>query len=187
MSNDARIARARLALDGLSIGDAFGETNIARIGPVIDRVGQRAISSRRPWRWTDDTAMALSIVETLDAHGAIDRDDLARRFASRYDGDPARGYGAGAHRVLAAIFEGTPWQLAARALFGGAGSLGNGGGMRAAPIGAYFCDDLERAAREAALSAEPTHAHAEGQAGARGIAVAAAAACSPACAIRRRS
>ena len=46
--------------------------------------------------------------------------------------------------------------------------------MRVAPVGAYFADDLERAAAEARLSAEVTHAHPEGQAGAIAVAVAAA-------------
>ena len=45
--------------------------------------------------------------------------------------------------------------------------------MRVAPLGAYFPDDLARAADQARLSAEVTHAHPEGVAGA--IAVAAAA------------
>jgi ADP-ribosylglycohydrolase len=46
--------------------------------------------------------------------------------------------------------------------------------MRAAPIGGYFADDLEAACEQARRSAEVTHAHPEGQAGAAGVAVAAA-------------
>lgn len=46
--------------------------------------------------------------------------------------------------------------------------------MRAAPLGAYFADDLDRCVSEAALSAEVTHAHEEGIAGAIAVAVAAA-------------
>jgi len=57
------------------------------------------------------------------------------------------------------------------------GSMGNGGAMRAAPIGGYFSDDLKAAAEEAQRSAEVTHAHPEGQAGAAAVAVAAARAC----------
>ena len=38
--------------------------------------------------------------------------------------------------------------------------------MRVAPLGAYFAEDVERAASEAHLSAQVTHAHPEGQAGA---------------------
>ena len=46
--------------------------------------------------------------------------------------------------------------------------------MRVAPLGAYFADDLERTAAEAAASAEVTHAHPEGIAGGVAVAVAAA-------------
>ncbi len=46
--------------------------------------------------------------------------------------------------------------------------------MRAAPIGAYFHDDLDRVVAEASSSAEPTHQHPEGRAGAVAVAVAAA-------------
>ena len=46
--------------------------------------------------------------------------------------------------------------------------------MIVAPLGAFFSDDLEKAAEQARLSAEVTHGHPEGQAGAIAIAVAAA-------------
>ena len=49
--------------------------------------------------------------------------------------------------------------------------------MRVAPVGAYFDDDFEVAAHHARLSAQVTHAHPEGQAGAVAIAVASAWAC----------
>jgi ADP-ribosylglycohydrolase len=124
--------------------------------------------------WTDDTAMALSIVEVLHATGGIDPERLAHAFVKRYAREPARGYGRGAHEVLAAIATGTPYDVAAKALFDGQGSCGNGGGMRAAPIGAYFADDLEAVALHATHSAAPTHAHPDGIAGAVAVAIAAA-------------
>ena len=71
--------------------------------------------------------------------------------------------------------------MASRELFGGQGSMGNGGAMRAGPLGAYFADvlrdDLPLLIEQARLSAEVTHAHAEGQAGAIAVALAAAFAC----------
>lgn len=63
------------------------------------------------------------------------------------------------------------------ALFEGQGSFGNGGTMRVAPLGAYFADDLDEALRSARASAEVTHAHPDGQAGAVAVAAAAAFAC----------
>ena len=170
-----RLQRARLALEGLSVGDAFGE-QLLHCGPHAraTALDHRTAPVGRKWMWTDDTAMALSIVEVLHAFGRIEPGELAARFARRYVAEPARGYGGGAHRVLSAIAEGEPFEGAARALFDGQGSCGNGGGMRAAPIGAYFADDLDAVVEHAARSAAPTHAHPEGAAGAIAIAVAAA-------------
>jgi ADP-ribosylglycohydrolase len=169
------IERARLALEGLSVADAFGE-QLLHAGPHARSlaVSARSAPVGRRWMWTDDTAMALSIVDELAARGGIEPASLAARFARRYHADPARGYGRGAHAVLAEIGIGTPHDVAARQLFDGQGSCGNGGGMRAAPIGAYFADDLDAVVAHAAHSAEPTHAHADGIAGAVAVAVAAA-------------
>src|SRR5687767_2365176 len=100
MSRTDASARALVALEGLSVGDAFGETNLARTADVLERVRDRRIRPARPWCWTDDTAMALAIVDTLDAHGEVDEAALAAAFATRYAAEPARGYGTGAHRIL---------------------------------------------------------------------------------------
>jgi ADP-ribosylglycohydrolase len=166
--------RARLSLDGLSVADAFGE-QLLHAGPHarVRALSERAAPTGRRWGWTDDTAMAISIVEQLAARGGIEPGELARAFARRYVAEPARGYGRGAHEVLAAIAAGAPYEEAAGALFRGQGSRGNGGGMRAAPIGAYFAGEPEATARHAAGSAAPTHAHPDGIAGAVAVAVAA--------------
>ena len=170
------IERARLSLEGLSVGDAFGE-QLLHAGPVARALAltHRTEPHGRMWMWTDDTAMALSLVETLAERGVVDPDALAARFGRRYLLEPGRGYGGGAHQVLGAIAAGAPWSAAARQLFDGQGSCGNGGGMRAAPVGAYFADNLPSAIHQAAISAAPTHAHPDGAAGAVAIAVAAAA------------
>lgn len=167
------IGRARLALEGLSVGDAFGERFFVSPTVVESFIESRALP-REPWYWTDDTAMALSIYEALRDHGRIDRDWLARRFAERYVRDPARGYGGTAHTILVRVSLGEPWQEVAAEAFDGQGSMGNGGAMRAAPIGGYFADNLGEAVVHARASAEPTHAHPDGQAGAIAVAVAAA-------------
>lgn len=170
------IDRASLALEGLSVADAFGE-QLLHAGPHNRAIAlsNRAAPVGRQWMWTDDTAMAISILDVLRARGEIDEAMLAMAFARRYHADPARGYGRGAHQVLAEIAAGTPHDVAARALFDGQGSCGNGGGMRAAPIGAYFAGDLDAIAVHAARSAAPTHAHPDGVAGAVAVAIAAGA------------
>jgi ADP-ribosylglycohydrolase len=156
----------------LSVGDALGEQFFS---PWIrDYCLSRRIVPDAPWRWTDDTAMALGVVEVLERHDRIDQNALALTFAQRYMDDPSRGYGPAQHDLLRDLHRGEKWQERTRELFNGAGSFGNGGAMRAAPVGAYFADDMSQVVEQAGLSAEVTHAHLDGKAGAIAVAVAAA-------------
>lgn len=169
-----RMKRVRLAIDGLSIGDSLGEQFVHPSRKLF--VTHRVLPDG-PWPYTDDTEMALAIAETLDDHGSIDQDVLAQRFADRFSRRPNRGYGAGAAKLLAAVSFGEPWRTASRNLFDGEGSMGNGAAMRAAPIGAYFADSSPTLIAEAVRSAEVTHSHPEGIAGAIAVAAAAGWAC----------
>ncbi len=172
----ARLARARLSLEGLALGDAFGQCFFTTPALVEGLIEARA-EPAPPWPYTDDTAMALSVYEVLASSGRLDRDALARAFARRYAEEPLRGYGGGAHTLLRQLADGADWREAAPALFEGQGSYGNGGAMRVAPLGAYFADDLDALVPAAIASAEVTHAHPDGQAGAVAVAAAAAYAC----------
>ncbi|MFD3837212.1 ADP-ribosylglycohydrolase family protein [Streptomyces sp. NPDC058642] len=171
-------AAARRSLEGLALGDAFGE----RWFPLFreprqayNEVRDRRVPQEPEWHWTDDTAMALGIFRVLDEFGEIRQTELAQAFALGYDADPARGYGHGMHQLLPRLLhEPGRWPEFARELFGGEGSLGNGSAMRVAPLGAWFHTDLSRVVEQATLSAEVTHAHPEGVAGAVAVAVAAA-------------
>ena len=163
--------RARLSLDGLSVGDAFGERFFGPTGEVVRRISRRELPDA-PWTYTDDTEMALSIVEILEERGNIDQDLLAKRFADRMQ--PHRNYGQGAYAVLCGVRDGLDWRLLTQVGFRGMGSFGNGAAMRVAPLGAFFADQpLEIVCNQARLSAAVTHAHAEGIAGAIAVAVAA--------------
>jgi ADP-ribosylglycohydrolase len=162
------LERALLSLNGLSVGDALGETCFSLLRTRFDRQLPPA-----PWRWTDDTEMALSIVAVLKQHGRIEQDALATNFAEHFH--QSRGYGrAMSFLLLPALRSGRPWRTAAPELFAGEGSLGNGAAMRVAPVGGYFANDLQRAAAEAVRSAEVTHAHPEALAGAIAVTIAAA-------------
>ena len=168
--HSVRSQRARLALDGLSIGDGFGQRFFF---PWVVESATRDNLPEGPWHYTDDTEMAIGIVQILERHGSINEDELAVRLAARYANDPNRGYGGGAHELLRQIAEGRPWRTASSELFEGQGSFGNGGAMRSAPIGAWFADDIDATIDNAKRSAEVTHAHIEGQAGAIAVALAA--------------
>jgi ADP-ribosylglycohydrolase len=172
--HDERLQRALLSLDGLSVGDGFGQSFFF-VTPVTadSRLDGRFIPPP-PWFFTDDTVMALSVVECLRDHGRIDQEWLAKAFASAYTREPDRGYGGTARGILRAIQQGVPWQEAAANAFDGDGSCGNGGAMRAAPIGAYIADDIGEIISQAKASAAVTHAHPDGQSGAIAVALAAA-------------
>jgi ADP-ribosylglycohydrolase len=164
--------RAHLALDGLSIGDAFGERFFANTRLLL---GRRDGVEHPPgsWRTTDDTEMATAIVDVLALRGEVDPDLLARAFARRYARDSDRGYAAGAAGLLRRFGAGEDWRVASPSLFKG-GSYGNGGAMRSAPVGAFFAGDVDAIRTNARASAVVTHAHPEGQAGAVAVALAAA-------------
>lgn len=170
MNKDPRIKDALLSLHGLSVGDAFGEL-------FFNPRNYRGIPQRElppaPWYWTDDTNMALTIVESLSKYGKIDQDFLAKSFVNRFIDNFFRSYGGGAVQLLVQIGKGIDWRIASPQLFGG-GSYGNGSAMRIAPLGAYFKDDYEMLISEAVKSAEVTHAHPEGKAGVLATAIAAA-------------
>src|SRR5437016_2629868 len=114
------LERALSSLEGLSVGDAFGEQFFLPDYLVMSQIHARVLPPP-PWQWTDDTNMALSIVECLEAFEEIDQNYLAESFADRFN--PARGYGAGAGVLLNAIGNGTPWRSASHAMFGGSGSF----------------------------------------------------------------
>ncbi len=158
------------SLEGLSVGDAFGNLLTFQERAVLEK---REVPNG-PWSYTDDTEMALSIVDQLLDFREIRQDKLATAFAIRFN--PRRGYGDGARRLMHEI--GTSyvgaWRTLSRQMFFGSGSYGNGGAMRVAPLGAYFHSDYKEAAYQAALSAEVTHAHHEGIQGAVAVAVATA-------------
>jgi ADP-ribosylglycohydrolase len=170
--HEERMARVEVALRGLSVGDAFGERFFVPPGTASAWISERRVPEG-PWRYTDDTEMALAIRSVLAAHRKIDRDALAAAFATRYRDNPYRGYGATAQELLQRMFDGEPWELVSKSCFGGEGSMGNGAAMRAAPVGAYFAGEVGQIIEQGRASAEPTHAHPDGQAGAIAVALAA--------------
>jgi ADP-ribosylglycohydrolase len=167
-----RLARARCSLEGLSVGDALGQHFMVSFLEGGSLPMHELPPS--PWYFTDDTYMALSIVSVLRQDGMINQDRLAADFALRYKQDAYRGYGSGMHILLSKINEGQSWQEASRNQFSGQGSFGNGAAMRVAPLGAYFADAIDDVVEQAQRSAEVTHTHPEGIAGAIAVAVAAA-------------
>ncbi|MFE9425548.1 ADP-ribosylglycohydrolase family protein [Kitasatospora sp. NPDC006697] len=165
---------SRASLDGLVMGDAFGDSWFLR----SDQDAEQLLAQRRlrpaPWPWTDDSAMAIVLHDHLAAHGEVRPGVLASAFAAEYRRDPDRGYGPSMHGVLRRIEAGEDWRAVTTGQFEGQGSWGNGAAMRVAPLGAWFHRDLQAVRAQAELSALATHAHPEAVAGAQAVALAAA-------------
>ncbi|XP_076015508.1 ADP-ribosylhydrolase ARH3 [Genypterus blacodes] len=105
--------------------------------------------------YSDDTAMARCVVQSLLTRAGFDEHDMARRFAKEYSVSPGRGYGSGVVQVLKKL---SSPQLSdvyqpARDQFNGRGSFGNGGAMRAAPFALAFPElaDVKWSARMGAM------------------------------------
>lgn len=90
VSAEAIRDRALGALLGLAVGDALGTTLEFRArdsyAPLTEIVGGGPFSLE-PGQWTDDTAMALALADSLLEHPRLDPADLMTRFWSwRHDG-----------------------------------------------------------------------------------------------------
>jgi ADP-ribosylglycohydrolase len=169
-----RMERALDSLEGLVIGDALGE--MLAYGHINTEATVKRGLPPGPWIRTDDGEMGLAVVEILKMYGYVNQEALSRRFAWRFELDPGRGYGRMTRIQMEEILRGGDWRKLAAGAFSGQGSMGNGGAMRVAPLGAYFSGNMTRVIAEARASALVTHTHAEGVAGAIAVAVAAAAA-----------
>ncbi|HSI86082.1 MAG: ADP-ribosylglycohydrolase family protein [Candidatus Methylacidiphilales bacterium] len=168
--------RLSLCIDGLSVGDAFGEMFFGSPNSARSCIAKNQLPPGN-WYYTDDTELALAIVDVLREKGHIDQDMLAERFALRFQAEPDRGYGKGTRIFCEYVNLKVPWRTAHSMAFK-QGSMGNGSAMRVAPVGAWFADAVpEVIADEARKSAEITHHHPEGIAGAIAVALATATAC----------
>src|ERR1700744_5786341 len=159
------MTRALESLEGLSCGDAFGECFFDAKNRTPEARASRVLPPA-PWRFTDDTAMAVSVYACLGRFGGMEPEWLAESFARHYD--PERGYGHAMNALLTRLsaIGAATWFEEAQDQFDGQGSYGNGAATRVAPVGAYFAYNLSLVAEQATLSAIATHCHPEGIAGA---------------------
>jgi poly(ADP-ribose) glycohydrolase ARH3 len=153
----------RGCLLGLALGDALGAPYQGSGLGGMDRVERILKGPAETLRYTDDTEMAIGVVESLLELGRFEPGHMARRFAANCD--PSRGYGKGAIAVLELIRQGTPWRDVSLRVFP-EGSFGNGAAMRAAPIGLAFAGNTEELIRVTRTASSITHANPLAQEGA---------------------
>lgn len=150
-------------LIGSALGDAIGE--LAFRHPDRESL-EAALNRANILHYTDDTAMALGLAQSLTELGILDQEHLGRTFHRNFLQEPWRGYAGGPPSIFHQVQEqGISYVEAARRLFGGDGSFGNGAAMRVAPLGLFFHDSPDLY-EQAAASAAVTHAHPLGRDGA---------------------
>jgi poly(ADP-ribose) glycohydrolase ARH3 len=141
---------------GSALGDAIGE--IAFQWPdEVDVCSE--VARRRVLVYTDDTAMALGLAESITQIGDLDPQHLGDTFRANFRRESWRGYALGPPTIFSLVeTHDMSYAEAAGSLFGGQGSFGNGAAMRIVSVGLFFHDapDLYDKAR---LSASVTHAH----------------------------
>ncbi len=153
------------ALLGTAVGDALGAPVEGWSYKEVHSVDQAEVRwAMRSGRYTDDTEMMIGVAESLIRQKGFDGADMARTFIQNYD--PARGYGPGTEEALQRLRAGAQWAEASKAVFGGAGSYGNGAAMRIAPVGLFYYDDVDTLRMVADQASQITHAHELGKEGA---------------------
>lgn len=155
----------RGVLLGLAVGDALGaplEFQPARSPAdyVTEMIGG-GWQQLAPGEWTDDTQMALCLVDSLLAKSVFDPDDIAQRFVA-WMGCKPKDIGVHTHRVLCAIREGIGWEQASRSAQAiDANNAPNGSLMRSAPLAMFFFMHADYAASLSPVLSRITHANSD--------------------------
>ncbi len=154
--------RAMGALVGLAVGDAVGTTLEFRsrdsVPRLTDMVGGGPFQLE-PGQWTDDTAMALALADSLIACGDLDTSDLMTRFLAWYEEGAYASTGhcfdiGGTTRTALLRFKQTGDPLAGST---DPMSAGNGSLMRLAPIALRYWHDRPALRTAAAQQSRTTH------------------------------
>ena len=150
------------ALVGLVVGDALGApVEFKRRGqfPLVEDMIGGGKFRLPPGAWTDDTAMALCLAESLLAHPELDRSDLMSRFLRWIDqgenSSTGRAVGLGQNTLWALADFRKTGELIAKLRARPAHS--NGALMRLAPLPCMHWRHPERARRLASLQSWTTH------------------------------
>jgi ADP-ribosyl-[dinitrogen reductase] hydrolase len=191
--------RCQGVLLGLAVGDALGAPlefkaadEILRDygAPVRDMLGGGFLG----WElgeWTDDTAMAVCIAESILSQGYFEPVDVAERFLHWFQAGP-RDVGNTISIAMRALASGERWDRAGRRAHEqlGGRSAGNGAIMRCAPIALLDYRAPDRLIEDSLNSALITHWDERARYGAAALNLAIAALIQeepPAAALRRAS
>lgn len=159
------------------MGDALGgpvefmdSAAIARKhGRVSEMIGGGWLALQ-PGQWTDDTAMALDLAQSLVDKNDFAADDIASRFVAWLDSSPP-DVGNHTRAVLGRMRgdhlpgnKGVDWKTASQGVQRlNPSSAGNGSLMRCAPVALWDYNETSARIEHSKVSSEITHAHQECQ------------------------
>lgn len=150
------------AFVGLAIGDALGApVEFSPRGTFDEVTGYRSGGRFKlpSGAWTDDTAMALCLAESLIEHEGLDQKDLLERFCrwAEHGENTSTGVSVGiGQNTLRALGDfRRNGNLVAQPF--GRKNDGNGSIMRLAPVASYFADNIEQALEAAKAQSVTTH------------------------------
>lgn len=156
------ISRYRGALLGLAAGDAVGTTLEFKppgtFTPIDDMIGGGPFRLK-PGQWTDDTAMALCLAESLVERQGFDLVDQLERYVRWY----RQGYMSSTGRCFDignTVRDALHRFEASREPFPGATdphAAGNGSIMRLAPVPLFYARDPAKAIDMSGQSSRTTH------------------------------
>lgn len=154
--------------DGTLLGVAIGDT----LGHPFEGVLRKDIKSRFDNfeefiqnnkklfnTYTDDSQLTLHTAKALIQGNGFTYDNFIEEYI-RWLNDPPIGPGYGCISSIRKLKQGISWQQAA------SNSGGNGTAMRIAPIGLFYCKNIEELKKYAIKSSKITHSHPAASAGA---------------------
>lgn len=154
--------RAIGAVLGLAVGDAIGTTlefeTRDTYPHLTDMIGGGPFRLQ-PGEWTDDTSMALALIDSLIENPKLDESDLMRRFFSWYDGgkysvrDRCFDIGVTTRQALCL------WEKTGNPIAGATtpNAAGNGSLMRLAPVAVRHWNNRDMLYDVAARQSRTTH------------------------------
>ncbi|KAM4701051.1 ADP-ribosylhydrolase ARH3 [Discoglossus pictus] len=167
------VSRFRGALLGALLGDCLGavfegQTRVSQrwLCDFLKEV-EKGDRFKKALTYTDDTAMARSVVQSVLANQEFNAVDMAQRFTKEYNHDPDRGYGMAVVHVFEKLDSGEYHSVfsPAKEQFNGKGSYGNGAAMRVVGIPLAY-PNIQDIIQYAKLSGQLTHASSLGYNGA---------------------
>lgn len=170
MTAASLLDRIRGCMVGAVIGDCLGSPVECQFwhGIPKEKILKRFADYRKEtkirYQYTDDTAMARQVADSILSMRSVDSKNMAERFVTEFYKEPHRGYGQSVGEVFKKLRSSEckdPFRPASEQ-FNGSGSYGNGAPMRVHPVGIFSYDlSQSQLIENVGKSAKITHANSD--------------------------